>query len=116
MLNSATVTKTTRWSRFFNSANASRPNRSLHVRFSTDGGIFSGGRKNVNTATRSQTTAPLQPASSDASAFSALTSQQPAIQPSVPIARTGPNSFLASSTRANTIVEQMLHIGAAQRE
>ena len=74
------------------------------------------GRKNVNAATSSHTTAPLYPASDDVSAFSALTSQQPAIQPSVAIARTGPNSFLASSNRARHNRREMLHIGAEQSE
>src|SRR5439155_7672286 len=62
----------------------------------------------------SHVTAPVYPANEDASAFSALTSQQPAIQPNVAMARIGPNSFFASANRAKMIVASMLDDGAEQ--
>ena len=44
-----------------------------------------------------------------------LTNTQPPIQPIVAIARIGPNSFFASASRANTMVEAMLHVGDEQK-
>src|ERR1035438_2675468 len=116
MLNNAVVLKTTRWSGFFKSMSASRPRRSCHERCSADFGVSRTGRKNVNPATISHVTAPGYPASDDGAAFNRLTSRHPIIQPIVAMARRGPNSFLASSNRARTMVEEMLHIGAEQSE
>src|SRR5438552_2430045 len=79
-----------------------------------DLGVSSVGRKKVNALTASYIIVSLYLASVEASAPRALTSQQPAIQPSVAIARIGPNSFLASASRAKTIVEEMLHVGDEQ--
>ena len=59
-------------------------------------------------------TAPPYPAIVVASALKALTSQQPLIQPSVAIARMGPNSFWVSARRAKMIVEEMLNVGDEQ--
>ena len=41
----------------------------------------------------------------------ALIVQQPAIQPNVAMARTGPNSFRASANRAKAIVDERLKVG-----
>src|SRR6185503_20538367 len=115
MQNSAVMMKTTRWSWFLRSESASRPSRWWSVRCSADLGGATLGSRNVNAATTSHVTAPVYPARADVSAFSALTSQQPATQPRVAIARIGPNSCLASVNRAKTIVDNMLEDGAEQR-
>ena len=69
----------------------------------------------MNPATSNHNTDPANPASAEVSAPKALTSQHPAIQPIVPMARTGPNSFLASFSRLKTMVLAMLHEGAVQK-
>ena len=86
------------------------------MRFSAEAGARSAGRKNVPATTSSQTSDPPKPDSVERSAPSRLTARQPLTQPSVAIARIGPNSFRASSSRAKMIVEVMLQVGDEQRQ
>src|SRR6266446_5137611 len=111
MLNSAAVMNTTRWSGFLSSVSASRPKRSCHVTCPGDSSLSNVGKKNVQTEASTHITAPLYPASAELSAFSALTSQQPDIQPKVAMARIVPNSFCASANRENTMVDARLKVG-----
>ena len=74
------------------------------------GGVTLGSR-NVNAATTSHITASLYPARTEASAFSALITQQPHIQPNVAPARTGPNSAWVLRNREKTIAVVMLPVG-----
>src|SRR5258708_35815988 len=111
MLNNAVVMNTTRWSGFLRSVRASRPSRSCHLTRPADWSLSTAGRKSVQAEASSHITAPLYPASAEVSALSALTTQQPAIQPKVAIARMGPNSCCASDNRENTIVEARLNVG-----
>ena len=77
------------------------------------GGGTLGSRK-VNAASTSHVAALVNPASVEVSAFSALTSQQPAIQPTVAPARTGPYSRWEFRRREKTMAVMMLPVGAAQ--
>src|ERR1044071_8731805 len=106
--------KTTRWSGFFSSESASKPRRCRSLRRAIDFGVGTAGRNSVKPARINHVTAPLYPASTEVSAFSALTNQQPDIQPNVAVARIGPNSFCESFSVAKTIVEERLHVGAKQ--
>jgi hypothetical protein len=66
----------------------------------------------VNAASTSHPTELPYPAIGEASARIPLTSQHPAIQPIVAIARTGPNSRSESCSRENAMLDVMLNVGA----
>src|ERR1043166_3894346 len=106
--------KTPGWSGFFSSVSASSPSRSCHDTPPVDFSCPCAGRKNVTTVAIIHTTAPLYPANAELSAANALIVQQPAIHPSVAVARIGPNSLPASARREKMIVEAKLKVGAEQ--
>ena len=102
---------TARCSGFLSRLKASSPNLCRSVSRSVDLGGATFGRKNVKMAMSSHTMMALCPARVEASAWSALTSQQPAIHPAVPRARTGPNCRLGSLNEASVTVVTMLQVG-----
>jgi hypothetical protein len=115
MLIRVVVRNMTRWPGFLSSVSASSPRRSRQERCSFDSGGSTSGSRKVKSPNPSQSAALLKPERVEASAFNAPTSQQPAIQPMVPMARIGPNSRLGLCMAAMTMAVEMLMIGEAHR-